>query len=84
MESRMPTIFRERGYRFFFFSNEGAESPHVHVEQGERYAKFWLEPVALENSRGFRSHEIHELYEIIRSNREQLKERWHGHFGDQA
>lgn len=42
----MPTIFRYKGYRFFFFSNEGfpPEPPHVHVRQGERVAKFWLVP----------------------------------------
>lgn len=40
----MPTIMRIDGYRFFFFSNEGSEPPHIHVEQAERYAKFWLNP----------------------------------------
>jgi len=43
----MPTILRKDGLRFFFFSREGTEPPHVHVEQAERYAKFWLEPVVL-------------------------------------
>ncbi len=40
-----PTVHRERGFRFFFFSRE-EERPHIHVtcEQGE--AKFWLEPKA--------------------------------------
>jgi len=27
----MPTIFRVKGYRFFFYSNEGFESYHVHI-----------------------------------------------------
>ena len=41
----MPTIFRHRGYRFFFFSNEGdpREPPHVHVGGGSDEAKFWVE-----------------------------------------
>ncbi|MGI8565924.1 MAG: DUF4160 domain-containing protein [Pyrinomonadaceae bacterium] len=43
----MPVALRVKGYRFFFFSLEGHESPHVHVEQAERYAKFWLNPVSL-------------------------------------
>ncbi len=38
----MPTILRIEGFRFFFFSNEGREKPHVHIESGENYAKYWL------------------------------------------
>ncbi len=38
-----PTVFRAKGYRFFFFSREEARMHiHVHHESGE--AKFWLEP----------------------------------------
>ncbi|MBW2186575.1 MAG: DUF4160 domain-containing protein [Deltaproteobacteria bacterium] len=36
-----PTVFKESGYRFFFFSREEARMHvHVHCEGGE--AKFWL------------------------------------------
>ena len=38
----MPEVFRYGGFRFFFFSREGTEPRHVHVEQADRYAKFWL------------------------------------------
>ena len=31
----MPTIHRERGYRFYFNSNENNEPPHVHIK-GEK------------------------------------------------
>ncbi len=41
----MPTILRVDGFRFFFFSNEGFEPSHVHIESGDGYAKFWLNPV---------------------------------------
>lgn len=43
----MPEVLRIHGYRFFFFSREGTEPHHIHVEQAERYAKFWLTPVSL-------------------------------------
>src|SRR5258708_4053139 len=33
-----------RRMRFFFFSNEGNEPPHIHIEDGDGYAKFWLDP----------------------------------------
>jgi hypothetical protein len=46
-------VYRFRGYRFFFFSREGNEPRHIHVRQGDNYAKYWLEPVALAESRGF-------------------------------
>lgn len=42
----MPVVFRHRGYRFYFYSNEGSprEPLHVHVEKGESEAKIWIEP----------------------------------------
>jgi len=42
----MPAVFRERGFRFFFYSNEGSprEQVHIHVEKDDMEAKFWLEP----------------------------------------
>lgn len=76
----MPTVLRVAGYRFFFFSLEGTEPPHIHVEQAERYAKFWLTPVALVHSRGFRTDEISEILGIVRENCKLFLERWHEHF----
>jgi len=38
-----PTVFREHGYRFFFFSREESRM-HVHISSGDGEAKFWLEP----------------------------------------
>ena len=38
-----PTIFREDGFRFFFFSREESRL-HVHVNHADGEAKFWLEP----------------------------------------
>lgn len=35
----MPTVLRYRSYRVFFFSNETAEPPHVHVDSGDGYAR---------------------------------------------
>lgn len=49
----MPTILRIQGFRFFFYSNEGNEPPHIHVEKAEASAKFWLESVELVYSYNF-------------------------------
>ena len=38
-----PTVFREAGFRFYFFSREEPRM-HVHVHCADGEAKFWLEP----------------------------------------
>ena len=37
--AHMPTVLVVEGYRFFFFSNEGFEPPHIHVEKGDSHAQ---------------------------------------------
>lgn len=77
----MPTILRERGFRFFFFSLEGDEPPHVHVEKGDACAKFWLNPVELAQNHGFRGHELSRLRQMVLARRATFEEAWHEHFG---
>ena len=76
----MPALLRVRSYRFFFFSMEGREPPHIHVAHAGRYAKFWLVPVSLANNRGFRGHELTEVREIVLENRDFFLEKWHEYF----
>ncbi len=78
----MPTVLRVKGYRFFFFSLEGREPPHIHIEAAEKVAKFWLNPVSLAKSRGFRSGELSEVQGIVEENRELFEGKWHEHFGN--
>src|SRR5262245_28222245 len=54
----MPTVLRSGPYRFFFYSGDGNEPPHVHVERDDCEAKFWLDPVRLAHSHGFSRKEI--------------------------
>ena len=61
----MPTILLTRGFRFFFFSGEGSEPAHIHVEHGDKVAKYWLMPVELASSEGFRSHELTKLRALV-------------------
>ena len=80
----MPTVFRVRGFRFFFYSNEGQprEAPHVHIEQGEREAKFWLRPeVHLAYNEGFRANALRELLTLVEANRERIEKAWDDFFG---
>jgi hypothetical protein len=78
----MPTVLRLLGFRFFFFSMEGSEPPHIHVEHGDNVAKFWLKPVELASSDGFRSHELSKLRLMVIEHRDLFLEKWHEHFGD--
>ncbi|MBZ5585082.1 MAG: DUF4160 domain-containing protein [Acidobacteriia bacterium] len=77
----MPTVLRVRGYRFFFFSLEGREPPHIHVANAERYAKFWLEPVMVADVRGFRANEMTEIRQIVTENAQFFLEKWYEYFG---
>jgi hypothetical protein len=77
----VPALLRVRGYRFFFFSMEGREPPHIHVAHAARYAKYWLQPVTLADVRGFRGHELTEIRQIVVEHREFFLEKWHAYFG---
>jgi hypothetical protein len=77
----VPTILRVAGFRFFFFSNERQEPAHIHVEQAERYAKFWLTPVSLASNVGFRSAELTALLQLVATHRPLFQERWDEYFG---
>jgi hypothetical protein len=76
----MPTIARIGPYRVFFYSNEGSEPPHVHVQRDDALAKFWLVPVALEYSQGFNTHELTKLEGYTTENQQEWLKAWHEHF----
>jgi hypothetical protein len=77
----MPTVLRVRGFRFFFFSGEGNEPPHIHVESAEDHAKFWLRPVALAGSVGYNAKKLRQIRDMILEYRDLFEERWNEHFG---
>jgi hypothetical protein len=77
----MPTVLRSGPYRFYFYSHEPNEPPHVHADRDDRSTKFWLEPVALARNFGFNARELGVLQKIIAANQELLLEAWHGYFG---
>ncbi len=77
----MPTVLRVGPFRFFFFSNEGTEPRHIHVEAGDGHAKFWLEPIQLARSVNFRAHDLNEIRRIIEGNVIELARDWDEHFG---
>ncbi len=77
----MPTVLRIGPYRFFFYAGDRDEPPHIHVERDDKIAKFWLNPIRLQNSGGFSRVEISQVSKIIDQHRDQLMEAWHEYFG---
>jgi uncharacterized protein DUF4160 len=78
----MPTILRVEGFRFFFFSNEMQEPPHIHVEKGDGYAKVWLVPLELSYSHGLTRAELRRMREIAEEHQATLLERWNEYFAN--
>jgi hypothetical protein len=80
----MPTVLRSAGFRFFFYSQESREPPHIHVENADATAKYWLDPVVLARSRGFRARDLTRLRAEIIERRHEFLEAWNAHFGGSA
>jgi hypothetical protein len=77
----MPSVLRIGPYRFFFYSADGDEPRHVHAERDEAEAKFWLDPVRLERSRGFTRAELRTLQRHVEDHAVQIREAWNEFFG---
>ncbi len=78
---QMPTVLWVGPYRFFFYSGDRSEPPHVHVERDSNVAKFWLEPVRLESSGGFGRKDINQIQRHVEDNRDTLLRKWNEFFG---
>ncbi len=76
----MPTVLRIGRFRFFFYSNENDEPPHIHVKAAENEAKFWLNPVRLAFNYGYKDHELNEIERLVKENQIALWEAWDDYF----
>jgi hypothetical protein len=76
----MPTTFRVGPYRFFFYASDRDEPHHIHVDRDDKVAKFWLDPVRLQNSGGFNRFELKQIHSIITENHDALMEAWNEYF----
>jgi len=80
----MPTVFRYKGVRFHFFSNEGnpREPVHIHASCANGEAKFWLDPnVHVASSAGFDRRTLSELLLVVEGRREEIVRAWNEYFG---
>jgi len=79
----MPVVLRYKGFRYFFYSNEGdpREPAHVHVRSSSGEAKIWLSPqVRVAGSQGFDAATLRELVEVARLHRDLIERAWNEHF----
>ena len=79
----MPVVFRYKGLRFFFYSNEGSprEPIHIHVRGAGGEAKFWIAPlVRVADSDGFDSRTLRKLSEVVEQNIELIERSWNENF----
>ena len=74
----MPTVLRSGPYRFHFYSSDAAEPSHVHVERDE----FWLSPVRLQSSGGFRPVEVRRIQRLVEQHRDALLRSWDAYFNE--
>ena len=76
-----PTIFRELGFRFFFFSREEPRM-HVHVYCSHGEAKFWIEPaIELADNYGLRGPDLQTTRRLIEEHEDEIRDAWNKHFG---
>lgn len=75
-----PTVLRVRGFRFYFFSREEPR-PHVHVQNANGEAKFWIDPaVELCANYGLKSQEITEAQQLVEEHVDDIRRAWTKHF----
>ncbi len=79
----MPVIFRLRGFKFFFYSNEGTprEPIHVHVEKDDHEAKFWVLPdTKVAYNDGYDARTLRDLLEAVEDNKAMIVRAWNDFF----
>ena len=78
----MPSVPIAGPYRWFYYSGDRDEPPHIHMEREGLTAKFWLSPVRLEQSGGFSRHEIRQIQRLVEEHRQTLLRSWNAFFSD--
>ncbi len=76
----MPTVLRWNGYRFFFYSNEGQEPPHIHVIKGGGEAKIWLEDLRTQYAHGFSPRDLRGILSKVEDERKMFMDAWKVYF----
>ena len=76
----MPTVLYLKGWRFFFYSDEGNEPIHIHVQKGDYECKYWLDIDLYEireaYSYGMSLRDTREVKKIIFQNFDEIVNEW--------
>ena len=76
----MPTVMHLFGWRFHFYSDEGSEPPHIHVNTGDGECKFWLAPVRLARSENVKPVVMRRIEAVVVEQEIFFLEKWHEYF----
>lgn len=70
----LPVLFLQQGVAL------GSARAHGHVQREQAVAKFWLRPLALASSSGFRSYELRRIESLVVEHSERFEEAWREFF----
>jgi hypothetical protein len=73
----MPTVLRIGAFRFHFYSDEGEEPAHIHVDIGDGECKFWLDPVVLAKSTNVSPINVRKIERLVFEHRSFLMEKYY-------
>lgn len=76
----MPTVLRIGPYRFYFYSHEPNEPPHIHIDKYDLSAKFWLKKITLAENIGFAKNELNALRKLVEEHEKLFLDKWYGYF----
>ncbi len=77
----MPLVFRERGFRFFFYSLEHPPM-HVHAQNADGECKFEIKPVRFVVNRGMKEKDVRTADELIREHEDLIARTWKEFFDE--
>ncbi len=77
----MPTILTKDGFRFFFYSHEGSEPPHIHIIGKGGEMKVWLNTLSISKVYNLSPKEQRIVLEIVTVNVELFKKEWENFHG---
>lgn len=83
----MPTVLLIRGWRLFFYANEGREPIHIHAQKGDAECKFWLRTELFDVeeawAHGLAPRLRREIRQIVFDHFDDIVAEWNRRFGDQ-
>ena len=70
-----------RSLSILFYAGDRDEPHHIHVERDDKVAKYWLDPIRLQNSGGFNCLELKQIRRVIEEHQKSFMEAWNEYFG---